>query len=370
MDADKKVFITATSLSCCGGDSEGELFSNILNKNSGIEVVENYFLDYSIAIGRLESKLTFYECLESKAQELLDKSNIKNFESTLLLVGSSVGGMNTTESIYIKDGDYTNINPNLHNINTIDFLLQKKFKFKDSFSFSTACTSSANAIGFAYEVVKKGLYENVVVLGADALSKTTMGGFLSLGVLSSMPCNPFDKNRDGMNVSEAIAYLLIQSEPTKNSVEICGVGYSSDAYHITHPHPQGLGAKKAIKNALDSANIQSEQVEYINAHGTGTKANDNIEAMALESIFRHNPDISSTKSITGHSLGAAGSLEAIISKLVLENQILPPNTFLENPENRNINLLTKSKKQEVNYVLSNSFAFGGNNCSLVFKRVQ
>ena len=173
-----------------------------------------------------------------------------------------------------------------------------------------------------------------------------------------------------MNVAEAIACLLVQSQATDSCVEICGVGYSSDAYHMTHPHPDGLGAKKAMENALSCANISKEQIDYINAHGTGTQANDSAEANSIESLFGNIPYVSSTKSITGHTLGAAGALEAIISKLVLENQLIPSNTFLETAENQNINVTTKNIQQNLNYVMSNSFAFGGNNCSLVFGKVQ
>ena len=365
-----KVYITATSVICCAGDSEEKLFSNICNSVSGIETDSSYFQDIPAAIGKIQSSLTFFDNLLDKCDEILYKSNLDNFSNTLLVVGSSVGGINITENIYFEDGNYNNINPDYHTIHTIQNILEQKFTFQDELSFSTACTSSANALGYAYEVIKKGIYENVLVVGVDALSKTTVGGFLSLGVLSNKPCMPFDTNRAGMNVAEAIGCLLIQSSPTDKSIEICGVGYSSDAYHMTHPHPEGLGAQKAMENALKCANIRKEQIDYINAHGTGTGANDEAEAKAIESLFGKSPFVSSTKSITGHTLGAAGALEAIISKLVIENQRIPLNTFLETVENQNINLTTKNIHQEVSYVMSNSFAFGGNNCSLVFGKVQ
>lgn len=363
---EKKAYITTTSISCCGGDNEEELFTSICEKNSKIEVIENYFEDYSIAIGRLASKLDFFECMNAKCKELLEKSHLESFEDTLLLVGSSVGGIHLTEDIYLRDGGYKNIDPKLHDINTIAYLLEKEFKFKDSISFSTACTSSANAIGFAYEVVKKGIYNDVLVLGIDALSKTTMGGFLALGVLSSKACRPFSIDRDGMNVSEAVSYILVSSKPSEKCVEICGVGYSSDAYHMTHPCPEGKGAVQAMQNALELSNLKSSDIDYINAHGTGTKANDSAEGKAIETLFGTKPFVSSTKSITGHSLGASGGVEAIISKLIINKQLIPPNTFLQEAENKNINLTTSTIKQKVKYVMSNSFAFGGNNCSLIF----
>jgi 3-oxoacyl-[acyl-carrier-protein] synthase-1 len=370
MQINNKAFITATALSCCAGDSEAELFFNICESNSGVKTDYSYFHNTPAAIGKIKSNGKFFDNLVNKCDEVLSKSNLDDFTNTLLVIGSSVGGIHITEDIYFQDDDYKNIDPNYHHINTIQNILEKKYAFKDGICFSTACTSSANALGYAYEVIKKGIYENVLVIGVDALSQTTVGGFLSLGVLSSSPSKPFDTTRDGMNVSEAIACLLIQSQATNSCVEICGVGYSSDAYHMTHPHPDGLCAKKAMENALQSANIKKEKVDYVNAHGTGTIANDSAEANAIESLFGNTPYVSSTKSITGHTLGAAGALEAIVCKLMLENQLIPKNSFLKTPENQNINLITKNIQQEVNYVMSNSFAFGGNNCSLIFGKVQ
>jgi len=370
MTIKNKAYITSTALICCSGTNEADLFHNICTKNSFIKTDANYFNNTPAALGKIDSENNFFDDLILKCEELLLKSNLTNFKETLLIVGSSVGGIAITEDIYFTNGDYKKINPNYHNINTIQTLLEKKFTFLDGLSFSTACTSSANALGYAHEVISKGIYKNVLVLGIDQLSQTTVGGFLSLGVLSSKPCKPFDINREGMNVSEAIAAILIQSEPTKNSVELCGVGYSSDAYHMTHPHPDGLGAKSAMEKALQQANITSDDIDYINAHGTGTQANDSAEANAIESLFGNKPFVSSTKSITGHTLGAAGAVEAIICKLIINNQTIPTNTNLAMQENVNINLTMENIKQKIDYTISNSFAFGGNNCSLIFGKVK
>ncbi len=370
MTISNKAYITATAVSCCGGNDETELLKNILEQKSGIETDTEYFNNTPAAIGKITTEKNFFDLLIQKCRETLEKSALENFEDTLLIIGSSVGGINITESIFLKEGNYKNIDPDFHNIHAIELILNKEFKFKDGISFSTACTSSANALGYAKEVIEKGIYDNVLVIGVDALSKTTVGGFLSLGVLSSKPCRPFDINRNGMNVSEAVACLLIQNKPTSNSVQIKGVGYSSDAHHMTHPHPEGTGAQKAMQNALDQANIRESQIDYINAHGTGTQANDSAEAKAIENLFSSKPYVSSTKSVTGHTLGAAGALEAVICKLLLNEQIIPANTFLAEAENKNINLLTKNIEQPLNHVMSNSFAFGGNNCSLIFGKLQ
>ena len=370
MKIKNRVYITTTSSSSCTGKNNQTLFSNICNGNSGIKQDKNYFHESTPAIGRLCSDNTFHNELLLQCQNILDQSDLKNFEETLLIIGSSVGGMATTEDSYFKTHNYKNIDPNFHHINSIVNVLNKKFDFYDDISFSTACTSSANAIGYAHEVLSKGVYKHALVVGVDSLSQTTVGGFLTLGVLSSQPCKPFDVSRDGMNVAEAIACVLLESEPSASAVEVCGVGYSSDAYHMTHPHPDGKGAVSAMSNALASSSLKSEQIDYINAHGTGTIANDNAEANAIATLFSHKPYVSSTKSITGHTLGAAGALEAIIACMTIETQTIPKNTFLDVPENNELNLPVTSLKSKIDYVLSNSFAFGGNNCSLVFGKVK
>jgi len=363
-----RVYITASTSISCAGNSNEELFLNICKCNSGIKNNSNFSYNNNPAIGVINSDLTFDQNLIDQCQKILENSNLKNFEDTLLILGSSVGGMKNTENSYFKNSDYKDIDINNHNIQTLIDVIESKYKFYDNIAFSTACTSSANAIGYAYDVIKKDIYKNILVVGADSICHTTVGGFDALGVLSNGVCKPFDENRDGMNVSEAIACLLIQNQKTSNSIEVCGVGYSSDAYHMTQPHPNG--SKNAMMNALKCANIEPKNINYINAHGTGTMANDTSEASAIEAVFSSEVKVSSTKSITGHTLGAAGAIEAIISSMVIQNQTIPANNNLENIENKNINLSLETSKEDVNYVMSNSFAFGGNNCSLVFGRVK
>ncbi|MCF6245389.1 MAG: beta-ketoacyl-[acyl-carrier-protein] synthase family protein [Sulfurovum sp.] len=370
MNTKNRVYITATSSVTCAGENNQILFQNILSGKTGIEQDTAYFFNETPAIGKLEAKDTFFDALISQCQNVLENTQIENYKETLLVIGSSVGGMKTTEDVFIDTGDYANIDPDKHHIQVIANCLNEAFDFYEDVSFSTACTSSANAIGYAYEVLSKGLYTNVLVVGADSLSQTTVGGFLSLGVLSSNPCRPFDKNRDGMNVSEAIACLLIETELKEGSVEVCGVGYSSDAYHMTHPKPKGEGAYNAMQKALKEANLATDDIDYINAHGTGTEANDSAEADAIVSLFPDKPFVGSTKSITGHTLGAAGAIEAIICSMVLEKQMMPPNHFLQNQENKALNLTNESRDENIQYVMSNSFAFGGNNCSLIFGSIK
>jgi len=369
MKIKNRVYITSTSSVSCAGENNQKLFHNILEGFTGIKQDADYFFNAKPAIGKLKSEDTFYNELTLQCQNILDHSRLEDYSDTLLIIGSSVGGMKTTEEVFLLANNYKNINPNMHHIQAIANKLTEVFTFYDNLSFSTACTSSSNAIGYAYEVLSKGLYENVLVVGADSLSRTTVGGFLALGVLSSNPCKPFDIERDGMNVSEAIACLLLETDAKEGCVEVCGVGYSSDAYHMTHPHPEGLGAIDAMSSALKEANLNPEDIQYINAHGTGTQVNDSTEGTAIATLFPSKPLVSSTKSITGHTLGASGALEAVISCMVINEQIIPPNTFLKDAEHKELNLAFTQNTKDIHYVMSNSFAFGGNNCSLVFGKV-
>ncbi|PLY05924.1 MAG: beta-ketoacyl-[acyl-carrier-protein] synthase family protein [Arcobacter sp.] len=368
MTINKKAYINSyDAISCAGLDSE-QLFASICEKKDCITISKDYVPEREVAIGKIDSSFTFNELLLQSCKKILETSNLDDYSNTLLVVGSSVGGMSETERIFFSEKSYKNIDYKKHPIDAIAHHLKQEFTFYDDISFSTACTSSANAIGYAKEVISKCIYKNVLVVGVDSLSFTTVCGFSALSVLSSKPCTPFEKQRDGMNVAEAIAILLIQDEKEKNSVEICGVGYSSDAHHMTQPHPDGSGAAKAIETAISSANVDKNRIKYINAHGTGTMANDSSELNAIATVFAQSksPYVSSTKPFTGHTLGAAGAIEAVISVMVLQKQIIPPSKNILDPERDDIAFTNEALKDDINYVLSNSFAFGGNNTSLLF----
>lgn len=361
-----RVFINCFESVCCAGDSSEALFEAICAHQSGVKCYTEYIENKPIALGKIAKPFSIEALLEFTCKKVLKQSSLENFNNILLVVGSSVGGMQTTEAIFLRDHHYKNIDPKLHSIHAIAHILSQKFSFKDDIAFSTACTSSANALGYGYEMIAKGVYENVLVVGFDTLSLTTIRGFDALGVQSARPCQPFDVSRDGMNVAEGIAVLLLQNEPHEKSIELLGVGYSSDAHHMAHPSPDGAGAFQAMQKALKCAHVKPSEVGYVNAHGTGTTANDASEATAIEALFGSCVNVSSTKSITGHTLGAAGALEAIICALALQKQILPPNTNLFEPENKTLNFACVTKPQHFRYALSNSLAFGGNNTALLF----
>ena len=363
-----RVFVNAyESLSCVGNTAQ--LMEAIYAKKSGITIDTSYMTEHQAGLGSFAPN-EFFTSLNSVTQAVLDNSNLENFHETLLIVGSSVGGIGKSEQTFFKDKSYKNINPKEHAISVISDTLNQTFTFKDSRSISTACTSSANALMLAQRLITLGAYKNVLVLGADALCYTTVCGFQALGVLSTQQCTPFQIDREGMNVAEGIAALLLQGSQSDTSIELCGSAGSSDAFHMTNPDPEAGGAIACMQKALENANLSSESIDYVNAHGTGTQANDAVEALAVETLFKHNPPMSSTKAITGHTLGAAGALEAVIACEVIKQQKIAPQTSLKEAENSTVNLPSETTEAEINYVISNSFAFGGNNTAIIFGAVK
>ncbi len=362
------VYVNAYESLSCAGDT-AELMEAIYTKKSAITIDTSYMKEHQAGLGSF-SPNEFFSTLIKVTAQVLDQSDLNDFHNTLLIVGSSVGGIGKSEQIIFKEKSYHNINPKEHAISVISDTLNASFGFKDSRSISTACTSSANAMMLAQRLIRLGAYENVLVVGADALCYTTVCGFQALGVLSTKECTPFQEGREGMNVAEAVAALLVQNKPTKGSVKLCGSGGSSDAFHMTNPDPEAGGAIACMQKAIEDAGIETSDIDYVNAHGTGTQANDAVEALAVETLLSHNPPMSSTKAITGHTLGAAGALEAIIACEVIRQQRIAPQTALVAAENTKVNLPSEAQEKKISYVISNSFAFGGNNTALVFGAVK
>lgn len=363
-----RAFINSYESQSCAGNTK-ELMQAIYDKRSGIRIDTTYMNDTPVGLGKM-SEGDFFEKLNLVVASVLKSSNLDDFSNTLLIVGSSVGGMAESETHYFKDKNYKNINPSRHAISVIENSLNQEFSFCDVRSISTACTSSANAFLLAKRLINVEAYENILVVGADALCYTTVCGFHALSVLSSKACTPFSEGREGMNVAEAIAAILVQNKQTKNSIELCGVGASSDAYHMTNPDPEAGGAVSSMSKALEDAGLNAGIIDYVNAHGTGTQANDNVEALGIEKLFGKGVSVSSTKAITGHTLGAAGAIEAIISCETIKQGKIPPQTNMKDQDNKNINIPTETISKQVNYVISNSFAFGGNNTSVIFGGVK
>ena len=298
-----------------------------------------------------------------------------------LISSSSVGGMDLSEQFYAEYavnqrkgrlrivahhdiGDHTE--------RIADYLHLEGFRT----SVSTACSSSANAIMLGARMIEQGLLDAVLAGGVDALCRFTLNGFNSLMILDSAPCRPFDESRAGLNLGEGAGYLVLQSEKslTPESKVYCrltGYANANDAYHQTASSPDGEGAFLAMRHALDKAGIDPSSVDYINLHGTGTHNNDLSESTAIKRLFGEQvPPLSSTKSFTGHTLGAAAGLEAVFSVLVLSEGVIFPTLNFKSPIKQTglIAVTEMMEDQDITTVLSNSFGFGGNNAALIFQQ--
>jgi 3-oxoacyl-[acyl-carrier-protein] synthase II len=249
-------------------------------------------------------------------------------------------------------------------------------------TIATACSSSATAIGYGFDLIRNGKQEIVLAGGSEAFSELTYSGFNSLRVVDPEYCKPFDKNRQGLSLGEGAAILILEEyeravrQGKTFFAEILGYATNSDAFHMTAPHPEGTGMMKVMDHALKYAGIAAEEVDYINAHGTATKANDQAETLAIKRLFgelkARRLAVSSTKSMIGHCLGAAGIVEGLATVLALHEQKAPPTIHYQNPDPAcDLDYVpNQARSMNIKIALSNSFAFGGNNTSVVFRRVE
>ena len=240
-----------------------------------------------------------------------------------------------------------------------------------AYVISTACSSGAKALASARRLLRMNLCDLVIAGGVDSLCQMTVRGFSSLEAVSNAPCVPFSRNRNGINIGEGAALFLMSRNP--GPVCLSGVGESSDAYHFSAPHPEGKGAAEAMSLALADANLRGEEIDYINLHGTATAQNDSMESLAVAKVLGTGVAASSTKGYTGHTLGAAGALEAAFcwKSLTTQASLLPIHLWdnCPDPSLAPINLIRKTQhNQPINRTMSNSFAFGGNNISLILER--
>jgi 3-oxoacyl-[acyl-carrier-protein] synthase-1 len=296
-----------------------------------------------------------------------------------VFIGTSTAGIMQTELAYrARDAVSGALPPSFeygttHNsFSVADYLRQRCRLEGPAVAVSAACASSAKVFGSARRMIEAGLIDAALVGGTDSLCLTTLYGFHSLQLSSPAPCRPFDAARDGISIGEAAAFALLERVPENldpDAVLLYGVGESSDAYHMSAPHPEGLGAKRAIQAALTAASMEPGDVDYINLHGTGTPSNDRSESQAVTSIFGPTTPCSSTKGATGHTLGAAGALEAVISALAIQNGLMPGGVHTHRIDpTLTAHYIKENRRTAVRRVLSNSFGFGGTNCSLIFGR--
>lgn len=319
------------------------------------------------------------------AQEAWDNSGVKNIPSlrTGFVSASTAGGIDKTEEFFThflidnKKGKLRNIIN--HECGSITTMVADKLGIRNHIStISTACSSSANAIMYGARLIKHNLLDAVVAGGTDALTRFTLNGFNTLLVLDEQYCRPFDENRSGLNLGEGAGYVVLVSERVALLLEkspycaISGYFNANDAYHQTSTSVDGDGPYMAMAGALAMSGLQPMDINYINLHGTGTQNNDSSEGAAIQRLFHPNyPKMSSTKSFTGHTLGASAGVEAVFSALAIHHGIVYPNLRLQNPMAAFpfTPEIAFSKQPGLKHVLSNSVGFGGNCSSLIFSKL-
>ncbi|MFL0804931.1 MAG: beta-ketoacyl-[acyl-carrier-protein] synthase family protein [Agarilytica sp.] len=342
---------------------------------------------------KLDENLNEFECRNNRLAALaLEQDNFSDRvrdainrygkHRVAIYIGTSTSGIQHTELAYAERQaqlpDNTSLPEwysyaNTHNIYSPAEFVRQYFELDGlCMSVSTACSSSAKVFASAQRALEADLCDAVIVGGVDTLCYTTLYGFNSLQVIAQDICRPSDTDRDGISIGEAAGFALIEKQkPSIGDIAFLGYGESADAYHMSTPHPEGKGAELAMRAALDVAELEPQDVDYINLHGTGTKANDLSESISVSHLFGTETPCSSTKGWTGHTLGAAGIVEAIYSMLCIKNNWLPQslNTNQIDPKITS-HILEDALSIPVKTVLSNSFGFGGSNCSLIFGEVK
>jgi 3-oxoacyl-(acyl-carrier-protein) synthase len=395
-----RVFVTGIGIICAIGKNVNETLASLQASHSGISDIT--ILD-TVHRGELpvgEIKLTNEQLVSLAgagdpdmqtrtsllgliaATEAMQNAGIDpkdNGFRTGVVSASTVGGMDRTEINY---RNYHLGAPYNHFVLTHDCgyhteMIAEKLGFRDMVStISTACSSSANAMMYGARLIRHGMLDRVLAGGTDSLSKFTLNGFNTLMILDKQPCRPFDKGRVGLNLGEGAAFLVLESENALAGrtplCELTGFANANDAYHQTASSPDGYGPFLSMQQAINCAGIKPEAIDYINAHGTGTDNNDLTEGIAIERIFgEYVPPVSSTKPFTGHTLGAAAAIEAVISVLSIRNNMIFPNlNFREKIEELHFEPVKEIRKDvRLRNVLSNSFGFGGNDSTLIFSAV-
>jgi 3-oxoacyl-[acyl-carrier-protein] synthase I len=386
---------TATS---CIGSGVAATLAGLVEQRSGLKPCDFETVKIDTHIGevagvdaqRLPENLKIFDCRNNRLAELALRQDgfLEAIEAAAALwgrrrvgvfIGTSTSGILQTELAYrARDPQSGALPPGFeygttHNSFSVADYLRRRCRLEGpAVAVSSACASSAKVFGAARRMIEAGMIDAALVGGADSLCLTTLYGFRSLQLSSPAPCRPFDVARDGISIGEAGAFALLEAvseRVSSDSVLLYGVGESSDAYHMSAPHPEGLGAKRAMLAALASASLDAGDIDYINLHGTGTPSNDRSESQAVTSIFGPTTPCSSTKGATGHTLGAAGALEAVISALAIQNGLMPGGVQTNRIDpTLTAHYIKENRRAPVRRVLSNSFGFGGTNCSLIFGR--
>ena len=319
--------------------------------------------------------LALHAIKEALADSGLTSAEISSGD-TALVGASTVGGMCLTDEMYLDSQIDTLGSPYLlsYDFSATNMYLQKYFSIGGLVNtINTACSSSANAIMYGARLISSGRSTRAIVGGFDSLAKFTINGFNALHILSADYCTPFDEERKGLNLGEGAAFIVLEKEADATGKKIyatlSGYANANDAFHASSLSDNGDGPYKAMKDALASANLHPAQIDFINAHGTGTQNNDQVESIALLRIFKKVPAFASTKANTGHTLGAAGAIEALYCILNLAEQELYPSLHFKNPiASTGLVPFQLYKKKSLQNIMSNSFGFGGNCSSLIFSK--
>ncbi|MGH1336536.1 MAG: beta-ketoacyl-[acyl-carrier-protein] synthase family protein [Aureispira sp.] len=317
------------------------------------------------------------------AQEAIEQAQWTTKElqdwDTAFISASTVGGMSMTQELYRdgKEGGDPSEYLSSYVFNAHTLKLMKRFGIRGlSSTFNTACSSSANAIAFGAQLIKSGRAKRAVVGGVDGLAAFTINGFNSLRILAPEATQSFDANRAGLTLGEGAAYLILEAEEEvahkKIYGEVRGYGNTNDAFHASSMSKEATGIVSAIQGALNTAELTPQQIDYVNGHGTGTLNNDAAELHGLQQVFENIPPYHSTKTYTGHTLAAAGSVEAIFTLLALNHGELYPSLNFKTPiegHEKNLPITTYKEVPTLQHALSNSFGFGGNCSALIFSKV-
>ena len=293
-----------------------------------------------------------------------------------LLLGTSTASIGATEETYRRldaDGGFPDdmLRPMIHTPHSLTAFVAAALDLEGPcLTISTACSSSAKVFANAERMIRLGMVDAAVVGGVDTLCDSVLFGFNALELVSSAPCRPFDAARDGISIGEAAGFALLErAAVAPDALQLLGYGEASDAHHMSTPHPEGLGAELALNDALARAGLDAAQVDYINLHGTASHKNDEVEAALVSRAFPSHTRASSTKGFTGHTLGAAGIVEATIALQAIEHGLIPANLGGATPDPIcGEHFAWTGEQQPVNVALSNSFGFGGNNACLAFAR--
>ncbi len=399
MNQNKPVFVTGMGIVSALGAGVEDNLDKLKNAQSGIgsmEILDSIHRE-SFPVG--EFKCSNKEMIQALGlpegepytrtfllslialREALEGAKLSPPVAAMLISASTVGGMDRSEVYYPSFARKENLEyVKSHTCGYNTGALAQHAGLKGACcTISTACSSAANAIAMGARMIKEGRSSIAIAGASDPLCRFTLNGFNALKILDEKPCQPFDQNRRGLNLGEASAFLVLEAADDASScrvpplAKLVGYANTNDAYHQTASSPEGLGAALAMEQALQVAGLKPEAIDYVNVHGTGTENNDLSEGLAMKKVFGDRvPPFSSTKSFTGHTLAAAGAVEAVFSILALREQVIFPNLNWETEEESlKISPVTRLlEKQNIRYVMSNSFGFGGNNSCLIFEKVN